>query len=575
MREMASLARQGFKLLTQRGRKVLLAYFIALVALASLDGIALFLISKLFTANSTGQGLGVTSSSNLKMFIAITLLFISRSVLSTFSSWLSLKELANQEVEIGQKRMQAYQEAPLETLLELHETDFFTAVDRAPSSLLHGFLMPILNICVQVITGGVILGVVLVMQPTTAIVAFAYFTLMAVAQHRLLYAAQSRSGKVIYKSANSAYEMLSDYFHLNKLLQISESKTFESVLGKQRSEYALAKARQAFISTIPSHFMESMLAFGFIVVAGFTWWLEGEAAVVPAIVIFAAAGFRLLPIVNRIQGLVLSAVGTEPLARLALTEIPTGSQNYSQMSAGRPTDPSTVMELIGVDFKYPSREAPVLQGINLAFKDGLQYAIVGPSGSGKTTLIDICLGLLSPQKGQVLWKSDETGGCFGYVPQETHISSASIAGNVAMEWDSSAVDLDMVREALNVAHLDEYFDSNLIDEKLHENFSRMSGGQRQRLGLARALYRESKILILDEATSSLDAITESKVMETVKSLRGKTTVVIVAHRLSTIKDADQVIYVEGGKVLGMGTFTELQESLPQFKEQVRLGQLTI
>ena len=125
-----------------------------------------------------------------------------------------------------------------------------------------------------------------------------------------------------------------------------------------------------------------------------------------------------------------------------------------------------------------------------------------------------------------------------------------------------------------MAHLEEYFDSNLEDKRLGENFNRMSGGQRQRLGLARALYRDSKILVLDEATSSLDAITESKVMETVKLLRGNTTVIIVAHRLTTIKDADQVIYLEGGKVLGIGTFTDLQRTLPQFEEQVRLGLLT-
>jgi len=128
---------------------------------------------------------------------------------------------------------------------------------------------------------------------------------------------------------------------------------------------------------------------------------------------------------------------------------------------------------------------------------------------------------------------------------------------------------------LNVAHLGEYLNLNLEDKGLNENFKRMSGGQRQRLGLARALYRDSKLLVLDEATSSLDSITESKVMETVKELRGKTTVIIVAHRLTTIKDADQVIYLEGGKVLGIGTFAELQKTLPQFEEQVRLGTLTL
>jgi ABC-type multidrug transport system fused ATPase/permease subunit len=233
------------------------------------------------------------------------------------------------------------------------------------------------------------------------------------------------------------------------------------------------------------------------------------------------------------------------------------------------------MEVIGVDFTYPSGTAPVLTGVNLAFREGLQYAIVGPSGSGKTTLIDICLDLLTPQKGEVLWKFKKSADSFGYVPQDTHISSASIAGNVALEWDSSVIDFDKVRNTLRVAHLDEYFNSNLEDEKLNEIFNRMSGGQRQRLGLARALYRDSKLLVLDEATSSLDAITESKVMETVNSLRGNTTVIIVAHRLTTIKDADQVIYLEGGKVLGIGTFTELQRTLPQFGEQVRLGLLTV
>ena len=186
----------------------------------------------------------------------------------------------------------------------------------------------------------------------------------------------------------------------------------------------------------------------------------------------------------------------------------------------------------------------------------------------------MCLGLLTPQRGEVLWNFKVSKDSFGYVPQDTHVSSASIAGNVALEWDSAVIDLDKVREALSVAHLEEYFNSNLEDKRLAENFNRMSGGQRQRLGLARALYRDSKLLVLDEATSSLDAITESKVMETVKLLRGNTTVIIVAHRLTTIKDADQVIYLEGGKVLGMGTFTELQRTLPQFEEQVRLGLLT-
>jgi ABC-type multidrug transport system fused ATPase/permease subunit len=574
MRDIASLSRQGFNQLTQRGRIVLVAYLMALILLASLDGLALFLVSKLFAANSTSQELEIPTNSNILMLLVIILLFVSRSLLSGVSAWLSLNELAKQEVYIGQTQLKALQKAPLETRLRLKETDVFIAIDRAPASLIQGFLVPVVNFCAQCATGLVILGVVLAIQPTTAIVSFTYFSLIAAVQHRLLSNTQARSGQTILKGINGTHDLLGDYFHMNKLLQINESKTFDSALIKQRSELALARARQIFISSLPSHFMESMLALGFLVISGFTWWLEGEGAVVPALVIFAAAGFRLLPIVNRIQGLMLTAIGSAPLAREALKSIPEGSQNYSKMSIISPTESDNVMELIGVDFTYSAGNDLVLKGINLEFKEGLQYAIVGPSGSGKTTLIDICLGLLAPQVGQVLWKFNQVQGTFGYVPQDTHISSASIAGNVALEWDLSVVDLDKVKDALCIAHLEEDFNSNLNEEKLHENFNRMSGGQRQRLGLARALYRESKILILDEATSSLDAITESKVMETVKSLRGSTTVIIVAHRLSTIKDADHVIYLGGGKVLGTGTFDELQSTLPEFKEQVRLGKLT-
>ena len=577
MREFVNTARQAFSQLTQRGRRVISAYTLALFLLASLDGIALFLVSKLFTANSTGQDLESSTNDNIKMLVAIIFLFIARSVLSTLSSWLILNELANQEVELGQKRLQELNNAPLETRLDLNESDIFTAIDRAPQSLVHGFLMGTVNIFVQFFTGLVILGVVLFLQPTTAIVSTVFFVSIAIAQHRLLSAAQTRAGQTIYMKGNISYELLADYYHLNKLLQVSKSKTFDSVLRQQRLELGLARARQAFISTLPSHFMESMLAFGFVVVAASTWILEGEAAVLPALVIFAAAGFRLLPLVNRIQGLFLSATGSLPLAKHALTKIPEGPKSHSHNSKVGPpiTSSADVISLVGVEFTYPSGNAPVLDDINLVFKEGLQYAIVGPSGSGKTTLVDICLGLLNPQKGEVLWNFQEPGDSFGYGPQDTHVSSASIAGNVALEWDSEVVDLDKVRNALRVAHLEEYFDLNLEDKRLNDNFNRMSGGQRQRLGLARALYRDSKLLVLDEATSSLDAITESKVMETVKSLRGSTTVVIVAHRLSTIKDADQVVYLESGKVLGIGTFAELEKTLPEFKEQVRLGRLTI
>lgn len=548
-------------------------YLASMVAIAGLDGIALFLLSKLLTPGFTSGNSNPATDSNLKLLVLILALFVLRSALSTLVGWVSVKEFAQQEVELGQRRMASLHAAPLETRLALNESDFFTAVDRAPTTLINGYIIPVVNICIEFITGLVIIGVVLAFQPLTAIVALTYFALVAIVQHKFLSASQARTGQTILKNGNVTYELLADYFHMNKLLQVNESKTFDSSLRVQRTEFARARAIQGFTTSLPRYFMESSLALGFLVVAGATWLLMGEAEVVAALAIFAAAGFRMLPIVNRMQGLALSAIGCIPLARQALLPVNARVKNVLQTSINGPVDSRNALELIGVDFTYASGSAPVLESINLSFAEGLQYAIVGPSGAGKTTLIDVCLGLLTPQKGEVLWNFKATGDYFGYVPQDTHVSSASIAGNVALEWDSAVIDLDRVRKSLIVAHLEEYFDSNLEDKRLNENFKRMSGGQRQRLGLARALYRDSKLLVLDEATSSLDAITESKVMETVKLLRGNTTVIIVAHRLTTIKDADQVIYLEGGKVLGIGTFTDLQRTLPKFEEQVRLGLL--
>ena len=546
----------------------------SMVAIAGLDGIALFLLSKLLTPGFTTGDSNLATDSNLKLLVMILSLFVLKSALSTSVGWVSLKEFAQQEVELGQSRMESLHAAPLEARLALNESDFFTAVDRGPTTLINGYIIPIVNIFIEFVSGLVIIGVVLIFQPLTATVALLYFALIAIVQHKFLSASQARTGHLLLNNGNATYELLADYFHMNKLLQVNESKTFDSSLRFQRTGFARARAIQQFTTSLPRYFMESSLALGFLVVAGATWLLLGEAEVVPALAIFATAGFRMLPIVNRIQGLVLSAIGCIPIARQAILPITARVKNDSQTSMKGPVDSRNALELIGVDFTYASGSAPVLDGINLSFKEGLQYAIVGPSGAGKTTLIDMCLGLLTPQRGEVLWNFKVSKDSFGYVPQDTHVSSASIAGNVALEWDSAVIDLDKVREALSVAHLEEYFNSNLEDKRLAENFNRMSGGQRQRLGLARALYRDSKLLVLDEATSSLDAITESKVMDTVKLLRGKTTVIIVAHRLTTIKDADQVIYLEGGKVLGMGTFTELQRTLPQFEEQVRLGLLT-
>ncbi len=206
---------------------------------------------------------------------------------------------------------------------------------------------------------------------------------------------------------------------------------------------------------------------------------------------------------------------------------------------------------------------------------------MGPSGAGKSTLIDILLGLSSPTGGTIsidgvpltevmqAWRDR-----VGYVPQRVALFDGTIAQNVALTWDAE-FDRDKVRDVLERAQLTSLVDSREkgIDEKIGERGVSLSGGQQQRIGIARALYSDPLVLVLDEATSSLDTKTEDDVTQSIRALRGQITLISVAHRISTIKDYDQIAYVEGGRILGKDTFRALADSLPQFGLQVALAGL--
>jgi len=272
-----------------------------------------------------------------------------------------------------------------------------------------------------------------------------------------------------------------------------------------------------------------------------------------------------LPIVNRIQGLILQLFSTVPSARLAMLP----DREISTTNHPAPFNKSHALVLENVSFQYPSSTQRVLSNINLTLTEGMQYAVVGPSGAGKTTLVDICLGLLTPQEGIV----SSTSAPIAYVPQETHIARLSLEQNIALEWNPEAIDQTAVKNAISTAQLLNVLDGRSGTESLSEQS--LSGGQKQRIGLARAIYRNPSLLFLDEVTSALDAETEQAVMSSIEKLRGNITVVIVAHRLSTVQHADQVIYVDKGQILGVGTFDELRKSIPQLQRQIELGTLDL
>jgi len=228
---------------------------------------------------------------------------------------------------------------------------------------------------------------------------------------------------------------------------------------------------------------------------------------------------------------------------------------------------------------YPHKPTPAISNISLTIPSGSAIAFVGPSGAGKTTIIDVLLGVLNPDEGSVLISGlppllavSKWPGAVSYVPQDVVIAAGTIRENVALGYPPEVATDELVMSALKVAQLDQFV-ANLplgIDTQVGERGAKISGGQRQRLGIARAMFTRPHLLVLDEATSSLDGETEASISEAIHALRGSTTVVMIAHRLSTVRNADVVVYMTEGKVTATGTFDEVRNAVPDFDRQAKL-----
>jgi ABC-type multidrug transport system fused ATPase/permease subunit len=237
------------------------------------------------------------------------------------------------------------------------------------------------------------------------------------------------------------------------------------------------------------------------------------------------------------------------------------------------------IDVTDVSVTYPKADRPALQDVSICVPAGKSLALVGSTGAGKSTLTDLILGVLDPDVGSVriggaspVNAVREHPGALAYVPQDIAVVDGTIIDNVALGLPEPAVNTDQIWDALERAQLADFLRDQRegLATRVGEHGIRLSGGQRQRLGLARALYTRPKLIVLDEATSALDAETEKAVAETLESLGGEVTLVIVAHRLATIRHCDEVVFLENGRIAARGTFEEVREQAPNFDRQAQL-----
>jgi ABC-type bacteriocin/lantibiotic exporter with double-glycine peptidase domain len=242
-------------------------------------------------------------------------------------------------------------------------------------------------------------------------------------------------------------------------------------------------------------------------------------------------------------------------------------------------DFSSNISVSNLSFTYPGATRPAIVDADLEIKSGMSVAIVGSSGAGKTTLVDLLLGVIEPDFGSITISDlspqsvvTQWPGAIAYVPQDVVISNGTVRENVALGFPARIATDELVWDAIDLAQL-RSFVSDLpsgLDSQVGERGARISGGQRQRLGIARALFTKPKLLVLDEATSSLDGQTEADISDAIQGLKGSVTIVMIAHRLSTVRNADLVIYLHAGRILAQGSFEHVRNSVPNFDQQAQL-----
>jgi ABC-type multidrug transport system fused ATPase/permease subunit len=424
-----------------------------------------------------------------------------------------------------------------------------------------------------------------VVDAVVAITTLVFFGLLGYILYRVMNVKAHELGYLVSDLNVASDEKIIEVLESYRESVVRNRRDFYSKeIGALRLKLADVLAELQFMPAASKYVIESGMVVGALVIAGIQFVLQDAANAVATLSVFMAAGTRIAPASLRFQQSLISiksSLGSatptlEMIERLSsIPAIENSNVHFDVVHSGF----NGRVKIEDVSFAYPDKSSNALNEISLMIESGKSLAIVGPSGAGKTTLIDVLLGVLQPDYGNILVSDkspldaiSEWPGAMAYVPQDVMIARGSIRENVALGFPVELASDELVWRAIRDAQLEDFVKSlpEGLDTEVGQRGTRISGGQRQRLGIARAMFTRPKLLVLDEATSSLDGQTEADISSAIQNLHGSVTIIMIAHRLSTVLHADQVVYMAEGKIIFRGTFNEVRAAVPDFDRQAEL-----
>lgn len=519
------------------------------------------------------------------MGVFVMVLFVLSRILSAFTFWLIHKSIWSTAHRITTRLLHAYLRQPYGLLLVRNSAEMLRKAVVDVNGLVTGILLAGSQFIAQIVLASGIFALLFVVRPKLALAALAIFGGTYVVLHLSRAAYVTRLGRERLRADRQRFTSFSEALTGMKVIRTEGvAPFFLNRFEKASYRYSQIHPRFQVVAIVPRYIVE-VLAFGGVLVIVIVMLATQRELLdtIPTLSVFALAGYRLLPALQK------AFMGAAQLSH----NLPVIEQVYEDMQQVAESEPpvtardggsisfSDEIELRGVGYRYTSADLPVINDVDLKIAKNARIALVGATGSGKSTLMDLIVGLLLPRGGQLLvdgvpltlaniaaWRRRTA-----YVPQDVFLYDDTVARNIAFGIEDDQVDFDRVRDAAEIAQADGFITTELpdaYDTVVGERGVRLSGGQRQRIGLARAFYRRPDVLLLDEATSALDGITEARVMSALYDRLPDVTVVMVAHRLSTVRLCDRIYLLADGRIADEGSHEELLASSETFRQMVEL-----
>ena len=510
------------------------------------------------------------------------LFFITKTIMSVYFLRRTLRYMSIRNAQISSSLVSKMLNRPVEKIFSKSIQHQIYNVTDGVEKLVGGAVTSLVVIASDLVLLLVILIGLMLVDPVTSIGTFFVFTGIGFLLYFLLHKRVAiLNSKFAYESIYFSQKVSEGINSFRDLFIKGGREFYVNEIRKTKMRLADYDAEIKFLPNISKYTIEISVILGIAVVAGIQFYLFDSNRAIAVISVFLAASTRIAPAIIRLQQNIIAVKSSLSAAKptFELIDELNGIKELEKtetLITTNHTDFSPRVKLSNLKFTYSGAIDDTIQDISLDISEGKFIAFVGPSGGGKSTLIDLILGLAASSSGSVTISGltpvdaiKKWPGSIGYVPQDVFIENSTVKENICLGFNPDSVPDDLVWQALQLSDLSDFVKGldGQLSYRISDAGKNLSGGQRQRLGIARALLTKPKIVIFDEATSALDAETENRVSESILKLTGECTVIFIAHRLSVVRSADMIFYIDKGKIVNQGTFEELRSINADFNNQ--------